>query len=704
MSEPRFDAPSGLLQSAVAAFQDGQLDRAMTLCDLVLRGAPRHPDALLLRALLHHRANQPKQAMRVIERALAARPAFPQAFFTLGVMRQEAGAFGPAAVAYRRAVELDPGHVPAWANLGLVLRRAGRLEEALAAHARAAELEPANPDLQSNLGNILVDLERLEDAAGCFHRAAALAPGDVEIWRRLAAVLSRQGQCRDAIQALSELRALTPDDGTIDPAIGRLMIDMEAFDDAITFLEGALASSPEQAALYDLLGLAKAIGLGLTDEGRAAFLAAHERQPAAYRASNLLLVQHYSPIPTPEALFEAHQAWQRDYEEPVEPLSLPRWDRDAQRRLRVGFVSKDLHNHAVSRFLLPLLEAMDGTAWEIVCYSTGGLRDEISERLRAAAHQWRELFKRPGDSARDILEDRVDILIDLSGHTAPSLEIFAHKPAPLQVTWLGYPDTTGLSRIDYRLTDAMADPPGESDQLNSERLIRLPSGFLCFDPLFDTPPVGPGPAARNGFVTFGCFNNLAKIGTETIAAWAAILHAVPASRLMIRRTGLASPAARARLIAGFAQHGIDATRLQLDPGGREDYLEAYHAVDIVLDSFPYNGTTTTCEALWMGVPVVTLRGDRHSARVGASLLSHAGLGEFIGDSVAAFVSTAQSLASDLDGLGELRHSLRERVKASPLCDAPLFARNVEAALREIWSTWCAGTPLPAPQGFMSRYG
>ena len=355
------------------------------------------------------------------------------------------------------------------------------------------------------------------------------------------------------------------------------------------------------------------------------------------------------------------------------------------RRLRVGYVSPDLHTHSVAYFFEGVLAAHDPAAVETVCYHCGTISDATTARMRAAAHLWRDVpTLDDAELAARIREDRIDILVDLAGHTRDNrLGVFQRKPAPIQVTWIGYPNTTGLETIDYRITDAVADPPGEADALHTERLVRLQRGFLCYRPPEDTPDVPPRPCARPDArgIAFGSFNNLSKLGPGVVDAWSTILARTPGSRLVLKASGLGSDAARQRVLERFASRGIDPARIQTMPATptRNAHLDLYRHVDIGLDTFPYNGTTTTCEALWMGVPVVAFAGDRHAARVGASLLHRIGLDELVARDVDGYVALACALAQDPARIAALGQGLRQRMRQSPLCDAAPFARDLEAA-------------------------
>jgi len=320
------------------------------------------------------------------------------------------------------------------------------------------------------------------------------------------------------------------------------------------------------------------------------------------------------------------------------------------------------------------------------------LDDNLTCLFREKAEHWRNLCKVPTREATEMVrKDRIDILLDLSGYTRDSrLDVFARKPAPVQVTWLGYPNTTGLAAIDYRITDGIADPPGQADLMHTERLYRLPNGFLCFYPHPDAPEPGILPFDEHNVITFGSFNNLAKITSEVTRVWARILAMLPDSRLYMKRSTFSDAGIRKDFEKRFLQYGISPDRLLLREGtvSVEDHLALYQEVDIALDSFPYNGTTTTCEALWMGIPVVVLEGDHHAARVGASILSRLGLEELIADSLDDYIAKSVQLAIDPERLRNLRRELRPRMARSPLCNGTQFTLDLEAAFRKMWQVWC----------------
>ena len=361
---------------------------------------------------------------------------------------------------------------------------------------------------------------------------------------------------------------------------------------------------------------------------------------------------------------------------------------DPERRLRIGYVSPDFRNHAVSFLLMPLLSNHDHGQVEIFCYAEVARPDDVTERLRACADVWRVTVGLTDEQMADMVrKDRIDILVDLALHTANNrLLVFARKPAPVQVTWLGYPGTTGLSTMDYRLTDPYLDPPGDNDACYSEQSIRLPDTFWCYDPQGEQPPVNELPALANGFITFGCLNNFCKVNDGVLGLWAKVLGAVPQSRLL-----LLAPRGQARdhVLAMLRQQGIDESRVEfVDRQPRQQYLQLYHQIDLGLDLLPYNGHTTSLDAFWMGVPTITQIGKTVVGRAGWSQLCNLGLPELAARTPEEFVQIAAQLAGDLPRLQELRATLRARMRASPLMDGKRFAGHMEQAYRQMWRTWC----------------
>jgi Predicted O-linked N-acetylglucosamine transferase, SPINDLY family len=458
--------------------------------------------------------------------------------------------------------------------------------------------------------------------------------------------------------------------------------------EAQQLLSGALALHPGDPVLLLISGQCH-LGQGDVETALAAFELAEEHAgsdtEAARNAGQLFtLALAYLPDVTAADLLEAAANWERRHAPPVARKPAP--PPPDGRRLRVGYYSPDLRRHSIAHFFLPLLTHHDRAAFEIFLYSDTAATDAVTARMRTFVDHWRDLTPLPEPEAiRRIADDRLDLLVDLSGFFgATRPRIFAARPAPRQAHLLGYHGSTGLSSLDYRITDAISDPLGTEAE-SSEKLVRLPDGFHCFDALMDPLPEGPPPCVANGFVTFGSCNNLAKLNPEVVALWSRVLQAVPGSRLHLKAIQLHDAALRETVAARFAACGISADRLEILPGAArpEDHIVAYRRIDIALDPFPCNGVTTTCEALWMGVPVLTLAGARHSARVCSSLLRQIGLDECIATSPEDYIARAVALAGAPGRLADLRGTLRQRLAASPLGDAPAYARRIEAAFHKI---------------------
>jgi predicted O-linked N-acetylglucosamine transferase (SPINDLY family) len=500
-----------------------------------------------------------------------------------------------------------------------------------------------------------------------YRRALALQPDLAQAHSNLGTALEQTGQFEEAVAEYRTALRLKPDLVETHYNLANTHWDMGLLDDAVAGYQHALQLKPDYA------------------DAR----------------SNLLLALHYVASPDVESIYREHRKWEDLHARPLEQeIARHANEPNSNRRLRIGYVSPDFRLHSVASFFESLLACHDRREVEVFCYSNVLGADAVTDRLRLQAGHWREITGLgDADVAGLIRGDQIDILVDLAGHTGRHrLLTFARKPAPIQVTWLGYCDTTGLSAMDYRLTDAHADPPGTTEHLHSEQLFRIPTGAWCFRPSEHAPPVNDPPVLRGGGVTFGSFNALPKITDEIVSIWSRVLCELPDSRLLLKNLGFQDASVQRRLRTRFAKGGVAPERVGLLGRLPElaDHLACYHRIDIALDTFPYHGTTTTCEALWMGVPVVTLAGRTHAARVGVSLLNSVGLPELVAASAEDYVRTATTLARDLPRLAQLRRTLRERMAHSPLMDAPRFARAIEAAYRDMWQRWCATQPSPSP--------
>jgi protein O-GlcNAc transferase len=534
---------------------------------------------------------------------------------------------------------------------------------------------------------------RLAEAELTYGRILAEQPGLVRAWNRLGTVWHTMGRIDEGINAYRRAIALRPSYAAAHCNLGKAMQDLDRPDEAIAAFNQAIALKPDMVEAWNNLGTTLAL-CGCVDEPLEFFRRAVALQPGFDRAaSNLLYTLYFHPGYDAPAILAEHENWAARFAAPLARLiPLHSNDRTPGRRLRIGYVSPDFRCHVVGANLLPLFARHDHDRYEIVCYADVVFPDPITSRFQSYANRWHDIVGRSNDEvSRLVREDGVDVLVDLTLHTSHRLLIFAQKPAPVQVSFAAYPGTTGLSTMDYRLTDPYLDPPGETDADYTERSIRLQS-FWCYEPpeSEEPPPVGPLPAERNGYVTFGCYNNFAKASRPTLNLWARVLQALPGSRLV-----LLAPVGRCHDLVRrlFERAGITGDRVSLV--GRADrcaYLERYHGLDLSLDPFPYNGHTSTLDSLWMGVPVVTLAGRTAVGRGGVSILSNVGLPELIARTPEEYVAIAVELAGDLSRLRALRAGLRARMEASPLRDGRQFAAGIEAAFRGMWERWCQGCP------------
>jgi predicted O-linked N-acetylglucosamine transferase (SPINDLY family) len=567
-----------------------------------------------------------------------------------------------AAAGYGRLTNLDPTCVTFQTNAGLALYKLKLLDQALPYFRRVVELEPGNPTSHVNLGSVLFDLNRRE-AEVVLERALELDPKNVLAHVNLSAVHNRLGQLARSAETVRRALELAPDQVEAHANLAGVFREQGEVQASLEHYRRALEIRPDHAVIF----------------------------------SGYLLARQGDPTADPADLLADHLAWAARFATPLDPGPAGRFgtpDRDPARRLRIGYVSGDFRSHSVASFIEPIIRAHDRNAVEVTCYSNS-VADHVTLRIQNEARPdaWREIRNLTDELlVKRIVADKIDVLIDLSGHTdANRLLCFARRPAPVQVTYCGYPSTTGLSAIGWRLTDAMADPESEGDQYNAEHLWRLPNGFLCYQPNADCDLPGPAPALTRGHVTFGSFNNLSKLGDGVLELWAEILRAVPGSHLLLKARALSDQQPRERLRLAFAQRGIAVERIEFAPYAATPaaHVATYGQVDVALDPFPYNGTTTTCEALWMGVPVITLRGHGHAGRVGASLLTRIGCPDLVAATPEEYVQSAVRLSRDLDGLSTLRAGMRARMASSALMNASVIAHDIETAYREMWRRFCA---------------
>lgn len=669
--------------------EQGQQEEAAACFTEALRLRPDYTEAHYNRALVRRSQHRLDEAAASFREALRLRPGFFEAANNLGLVLLAQGELTEAEAVLRQAVALRPELALGHANLATVLRAQGRLADAVAAYRWAVQLQPGAPDLLNACGLALKDLGQLDEAAACFQQALQPWPTYAEALSNLGLTRTAQGELEEAVACFTEALQQRPDLAEIHANLGLALRRQGRLEEAAAALHEALRLRPDCAEAHNTLG-----GV-LQDQGDLAAALACYREAVrlgpdfAAAQSNVLFCLNNDPAVEADALFQEHRRWGEQHDRPWPPHAN---EPDPGRRLRVGYVSPDFRRHAVARFFEPILAHHDPAQVEVFCYAEVACPDATTERLRALAHGWRfTCGLSDAQVAEQVRADRIDLLIDLAGHTANNrLLVFARKPAPVQATFLGYPNTTGLRAIDYKLTDAVLDPPSDPVR-HTETLVRLPCGLGCFQPPATAPAVSPLPAQRQGCFTLGSLHGLARINEAVLDLWSQVLHALPAARLLLRRDTLTG-AVRDRLLRQFAARGIAAERLELRHAvDARGHLGVYDAIDLALDVFPWSGCTTTCEALWMGVPVLTLYGNRHAARLTAAVLTAVGLTETIAATPAEFVARAAALARREDHLAELRAGLRERVRAS-LCDGRRAARQMEEAYRRLWRAWCASRP------------
>lgn len=572
------------------------------------------------------------------------------AWILLGASRHLQGKDGLPAL--RNAVELQPTDALAHSNLGNALKDLGQLEEAVVSYRRALKLKPDLAGIHYNLGLALMDSGKIDSALASYRQALALKPDYAEAYNDAGNALGRLGQLDAALASYRRALTLQPDYAEAHYNLGNALQDLGQLEAALSSYRRALEIKPDLAKAH----------------------------------SNLLFALNYSANYTPAYCLErALQFGQMASGKALRHFTA--WQCPSQsERLRVGIVSGDLRSHPVGYFLESLVAQLDATRIELIAYPTHVKEDALTARIKPYFAAWKPLTALSDEAAARLIHaDGVHVLLDLSGHSRYNrLPIFAWKPAPLQASWLGYFATTGMAEMDYFLADHVGVPETAREHF-TEAIYYLPDTRLCFTPPQPDLPVAPLPALNNDRITFGCFQNLSKVNDKVLATWAKIFAALPNARLRMQCPQLSEPAQMAQMTERLRRHGIDPGRVAmygLSP--REAYLSAHAGVDLILDTFPFPGGTTTCEALWMGVPTLTLAGDNLLARQGASLLMAAGLSEWVAVSEAEYITKAISLASDLSGLARLRATLRPSVLASPLFDAARFARNFETALRGMW--------------------
>lgn len=653
------------------------------------------PQAALNHAMELHRTGKLAEAENLYRQLQQHFPQATDLVHLIGLIEVDTGRKDEGFANLRRVIALQPNVPHYHANLGARLLEQREAVEALGCLDRAIELQPDTASHHYNRGNALLQLQRWSEALATYRLSLSLQSDNQACELQLGLALHSAGLTQEAIAHYRDMLHRRPADLSAATNLGAMLQADCDLDGAAEAFQHALRIEPNNTIpLNNLAVIHKELG----ETGPAIQLLRRcvELQPDSKEIrSNLILIMHYDPATTDGAMAEQHAEWNRRHVPATTPHANPPIP---TRKLRIGFISPDLRDHVVGRALLPSLSRHDRSQFEIFCYA-GAHPDAFGQKFREHADGWRETTGWPADLfARRIREDQIDILVDLSLHTSDNrLDVFALKPAPVQVSWLGYPESSGLSTMDYRLTDTLLEPPaGNQIAAAGEKACLLPDCWTCYEPPSGHPAVNDLPSRDGRPFTFGSLNNSCKINDEVLGAWARILLARPDARLLL----LAKQGShRRRFTEALTKLGVApaqicfADYLPSTPDLSQGALLArYHEIDLALDTFPYGGMTTTLDALWMGVPVVSLIGPRNLGRAGLSILSNVGLAEFAVPSVDAYVETAIRLSNDKPGLTALRASLRSRMQASPLLNAEGFTRKLEVGLRDMWVEWCAGQP------------
>lgn len=617
------------------------------------------PADLLSQALLEFRARNYAAAEALCRQILKAQPSLvdvrvPALLGNLLAMKSE---FAQAVEYFDRALAIDPGNKALAGNLASALKESGQTERALEVLQAAIGQHPDAAELHYNLGLVFLDSRRPEQAVASFHDALRLRPAFAEALTNLGRAYRNLGLLGHAAQALGESIRLRPEYVKARSNLGVVLHEAGRVEEAILCLRQGLEILPNQ--------------------------------PDA--SSNLLLYLAYSPAMDRQGIYEEHLRW---HERLVRPLITGAMShanvRAAQKRIRLGYVSSDFKQHSVAFFIEPILANHDRERFEVICFSNSRSQDDYTARLKQFADSWYELHGLTDEeAARLIQNEKIDILIDLSLHTRGNrLLLFALKPAPVQISMLGYPQTTGLAAMDYRLGDPYLDPPDWRDVYNSEKLLRMLASYFCYRPPLDAPEISAVPVRNSGQITFGCFNTLAKLNLPTARLWAEVMNSAPNSRLNLKARGLGDDSVRTQVLDLLAGVGIDRARVNLLAGGPlNEYLTQLGDLDIALDPTPFCGGATTCHTLWMGVPVISLAGETPVGRLGLSILTNSGMGELVAQTPQEYVRIAADLAGDLDRLERMRRDMRSRMRASPLMDEIGYTRALEDHYQTAWQTW-----------------
>ena len=671
------------LESGILRHRRGEIAEAAGIYSEILQAHPDNADAWHLSGLIAFQQKRFDQAESCISRALDIHPQQNDFQSNLASVMLATSREAEAEKVCRDILEQNPRHAGAWKRLGTALSRQGQQAEAVDALTRAVELQPTDASALCNLGAILTDMRKVREARTVLIRAIEHEPRSMEAHLNLGSAERELGNHAAALHHLNAAIDLNSNTAECYVNRGNVHMDQGNVFEALQDFQQAVSLNPRLATAVNGLGRALQV-LGKWQEAQEAFdLACMLDAPDLRFESNRLYCASLSPILTRDQLFQLHRTWGQKLEQ--QTPTLPKVRRENSAPWRIGYLSPDFYSHATMRFFVPLIEHHDRSRFEIICYSESCTDDHITQRVRQNCNHWRSTAGMSDEAVAQLVrDDEVDIAIDLAGHTAGNrLGALAYQPAPVQASFLGYPTTTGLSRIDYFLTDAVRES-SVTESYFTEKLVYLPHGACCFEIADSSIPVADLPAITNGHVTFGATHRLEKLSPACLELWARILEKVTTSRLFIFRDVLRSEAVRSTLQQHLVAAGIPLDRVDMAWELPDCHLQIYHNIDILLDVFPWGSGTTAYESLWMGVPIPSILGERGGCRATASMLHHTGLPQLVAQTPGDYVRLVTELASDTEQLATLRSSVRQKMQVS-VCDGKQFACDIEAALVQMWN-------------------
>jgi protein O-GlcNAc transferase len=681
-----------LFEQAVQVHRSGNAEAAAQLYRQLLEIDPQFAPGWCNLGVATTQLGKPEDAIAIYQTSLRLDPKYTDAHFNLGNAFRRLQRFAESVGCYQRVLQLSPKNSSAAHNLGISLANLGRLPQAIDAQKKAIEFEPNFADARLQLSDLYLRTGQVDEAIRVLKEYQQLRPTDPRGYHNLALIVGQLGQMDQAFNLLKQALQLNPGYAEAHNGLGVLLDSIDRGEEAYRHYVEAVKLKPKFADALNNLG-GSCVEIGLIEYGinyRKESLLVQPNAPHIH--SNLLLSLHYSPSIPPEAVRAEHEAWSAAHADRYAPVMPPRLnDPNPDRVLRIGYISSDFRQHTVAAFLLPLLKNHDHTRFHITAFSNASRPDALTEQMKPLTDGWHDIARMTDDDAANLIrKEKIDILVDTNGHTASNrLLVLARKPAPIQATVFGYPDTTGMKMVDYRITDLISEPPGTTEAYSVERLFHLPETAWVYEPPLHAPEVAPTPAEKSGFVVFGSLNNLAKVSDALLERWVKILKLVNNSKLILLmgKGGFG----RERIGNRLQSLGVLPDRVLLAPRLKTHaYLDLHKEIDIYLDPDPYNGGVTSMDALWMGCPIVTLAGKTYVSRQGTMLLTHLGLQDWIAKTPEDYISIAVQKAGQIEELKQLRSTMRDRIRNSPMMNGERYVRNLESAYRTMWTERIGG--------------